>query len=135
MKKNSWKTPTSGLINCMSWGKNDRFIASGNSNGAIFLFNTVLHSFSKPLVQQNRLGLTTGVTTLQYSFRNTAHLASGYDDGTVALWDTIKESIVNCVKAHISPCTSVVLSPFKNLLMVSSGLDAMVNFYDYDSNK
>lgn len=137
-KKKTWKIqPSSGSVNCIYLSKSDRFIAAGNSIGSISLYNSILNTFSKPLIHPSisSSNLTTGVTALQYSVRNPAQLASGYDDGTVTLWDTNKNVPMCSVKAHSLPCTSVVLSPKNALLMVSTGLDSVIRFHDYCSNK
>ena len=137
MKKKLWKiNPTSGPVNCISWSKTDRNLATGHPNGYINLFNSVMYNFSTPLIHPKYTDLKSpSVTTLQWSIKNPPQLLSGYDDGSVILWDTIKSQPVSVAKAHSTPCTTVLSGLGPSLLLISSCLDGYLNLYDCTTNR
>jgi WD40 repeat protein len=135
-------------INCIGWSKNDRYIATGNSNGTIILFNTVLtqmlkpwsfsYSTTKSSSSSSQVTTTTAaaaVTALNYSSLNASLLAAAYDQGSVTIWDANKEQITLHHRSHELAATCVSLSPVSAILMVSAGLDGQVILYDLKSKK
>jgi WD40 repeat protein len=134
-KKRSWKLE--GSINCLSWSKNDRYVATGNKNGSIIIFNNNLNQCNKPSLRPDleKSGVSSLVTSLQYSTKQPTNLGVSYDDGTVFLWDTAKALPSCSFRAHSSPCMSLVLSPVSAMLMVSGGLDRNIVLYDIDAKK
>lgn len=137
LKKKLWKiNPPSGPVNCISWSKTDRNLATGHPNGCINLFNSVMYNFSTPLIHPKFNDLKSPiVTTLQWSLKNPPQLLSGYDDGSVILWDTIKSQPVSVIKAHSTPCTTVLSGLGPSLLLISSCLDGYLNLYDCTTNR
>ncbi|CAF1032951.1 unnamed protein product [Brachionus calyciflorus] len=137
MKKKFWKIKESNTpVNCISWSKTDRNLATGHPNGSIVIFNSVMSNFGKPLYHPKYNDLKSQiVTALQWSFKNPPQLAAGYDDGSVILWDTIKCSTSSIVKAHNSPCTTVLQGLGPTPLLISSCLDGYINLFDCNSNK
>jgi WD40 repeat protein len=139
--------PTSGSVNCISWSKNDRYIATGNSNGSIILFNTVINQMSKPWLHPTKSSalsnVTNGngntsfnsVTAMQYSIINTYILGAAYEDGTVVLWDVNKDLATCHFKSHNFGCNALVLSPLNYILMISGGLDGLITLYDTTAKK
>lgn len=62
-------------------------------------------------------------------------LATGHENGKVAIWDAAngikKSEFIN----HMSACTGLAFSPVNNLLLCSCGLDGKIQFYDIVSNR
>lgn len=138
-RKRSWKVnQLDGYVNCICWSNNDRHIATGNSNGSIVLFNTLMNQFSKPYVFKPKANdnlngfVNNSVTDLQYS---TCNLASSYENGSVLVWDVNKEAPICEFRAHDLPCTSMTLSPVSPMLMLSGGLDSNLILYDINTKK
>jgi WD40 repeat protein len=136
IKKKSFKIIENTAINCLAWSKNDRYIATGNVSGSIVVFNTLVNQISKPWISPYSKSLSNNsVSCLQYSPGNVANLASAYEDGSVILWDSAKESPIASFKNHTSLCTSVVISPVNQVLMISGGLDSVISLYDTANKK
>jgi WD40 repeat protein len=136
MKKKSYKIMENSVINCLAWSKNDRYIATGNANGSIVVFNTLVNQISKPWISPfSKSLINNSVSCLQYSPGNVANLASAYEDGSVILWDSAKESPIASFKNHTSLCTSVVISSVNQVLMISGGLDSVISLYDTAKKK
>ena len=134
LKKKSWRLG-SASINCICWSKNDRYIAAGDVNGSISVFNYALSSCAKPLIRPPTSGTSTMVTSLQYTPKTASNLAAAYDDGTVILWDTTKESTFGVFKNHTGPSTAIAISPLNTMLMVSAGLDKQIVIYDITARR
>jgi WD40 repeat protein len=137
MKKKTIKISQEKSINCVLYSNKDRFIVTGDSNGSITLYNTLINQISSTLItndakksQQNN-----SVTSIYYASNNTTNLVSGYDDGTVILWDLNKSCASFISKSHSSPCTSVVLSPLNDFFLVSGGLDSLITLHDTSSKE
>lgn len=133
---------TSSSIDAISWSKNDRFIACGNADGSVVLYNTVLSVPSKPMLAQSHVKVLQQQQQMpkcldvHFSSYTISYLVSGYEDGTVVCWDTNREvANLEFVRAHEQPCTSVVFSPFNNVLAISAGMDAKINIYDLSAKK
>jgi len=133
LKLVSLKKKSTKVHNCeittICWSKNDRYLATGNVNGAIVIFSPDTGILKKPLTLPNK---TSTVTCLCYSKHN---LAASYDDGTTVCWDTIKEKPHCIFNNHTSPCTSVLISQLNGILMISTSLDTTYACYDTDSKK
>lgn len=134
-KKRNTKIPSSTCVNCIAFSKNDRFLATGNSNGTICLYNNYTNTFNKPLNYHTKTSHSPNVTSLHYSALNTGSLGAGYEDGSVILWDVSKEQPTCVFKEHNSTCTSIVSSPINAILMVSGGLDNVFIMYDTTTKK
>jgi WD40 repeat protein len=137
MKKKTWKIQSSTCVNCICYSKNDRYIAIGNSNGSINLFNTLTNTMGKQWVYNSKLSpAASSVTAIQFSAKNPpSGLCAAYEDGTAIFWDVSKETPECVFKSHNAPCTSIVLSPLSFILMVSGGLDSIFTMYDINSKK
>ena len=128
-------------VNWIGWSKNDRYIATGNSDGSIVLFNSVMNQMNKPLFykaygQTQTLPLKNmSVTAMSYSTFNPASLGAAYDEGSVAVFDTNKESVSISYKAHNLPCSTIALSPVSGMLMVSGGVDGLIALYDVNQKR
>jgi WD40 repeat protein len=137
------ESPSGGqvAVNWIGWSKNDRYIATGNSDGSIVLFNAVMTQMNKPLhFSAFRQAQTSplkniSVTAMNYSIFNPGSLGAAYDEGSVALWDTNKESVSISYKSHNLPCTTISLSPVSAILMVSGGIDGLITLYDVNQKK
>jgi WD40 repeat protein len=136
-KKRNTKIPMSTCVNCICFSKNDRFLATGNSNGTISLFNNLTNTFNKPLIYQthSKMSCLPNVTSIHYSASNIGHLGASYEDGSVVLWDVSKEQPQCVFKEHTSICTSLVSSPINAILMVSGGMDNLLVMYDTSAKK
>lgn len=129
---------SSAPINSLSWSKNDRLVACGTSDGILVLFNTITSKFSKNMVSltHRKQSLSSPCLDVSFSFFNPVNVASGYEDGTVVVWNTTKEvGHLEFFKAHDQACTGVVLSPINNTLAASGGIDAKLNIYDLNAKK
>ena len=131
-KKRNLKTLSSTCINCLCYSKNDRYLATGNSDGTICIYNMNTSSFNKPLIHQNHAKsiCPPSVTSIHYSPLNIGSLAASYEDGSAILWDVSKEQPYCVFKEHNSFCTSIVSSPINAILLLSGGLDNYFNMYD-----
>jgi WD40 repeat protein len=133
-RKKEWRLQANNdsIINCICWSKNSRYIATGNSEGSIVLFNSLLSTPSRPLNRQDE-GILSGVTDIKNATMNV--LCSSYDDGSVIQWDIVKEKQINHFKTHKSTCTSICPSPLNTMLMMSGGLDGIIACYDTQIQK
>lgn len=67
-------------------------------------------------------------------------MAAAFNSGSVAAWNTYSNKgnnslLVEFPGAHLSPATTVALSPVTDILMVSGGLDKNVILYDCPKKK
>jgi WD40 repeat protein len=133
-KKSKWKIPNiSGTPNVLCTNKNERFIAIGDTKGSIITFNSIVNVYQKPLTRTNdsdAAARASKVSAMQYSLTSPTNLAAAYEDGSLILWETQKEKQVISYKEHEMPCTSLCINRHTNALIVSGGLDGLINFYD-----
>lgn len=133
-KKRTYKL--NAPLTCVTWNKNDRYIAAGCSNGSVSLYNAVINNMTKPLmpIVNSPNGRPSAITSIQFSAVSSNLLGCSYDDGTVLIWDIHKETQHCLFKEHNVPCTSFAFSPINNILMISAGLDGLC-CYDLTTKK
>ena len=72
---------------------------------------------------------------VMFSYMKSHQLGSAHEDGTVAVWDTDKNSLFHKFEPiHTDSVSSITFSPVNHMLMGSAGLDKQVIFYDIHKN-
>ncbi|XP_031562509.1 protein NEDD1-like [Actinia tenebrosa] len=119
-------------VSCLTFNHNDTTIASGALDGNILLHNVVTGQASSPLRQPN----TQAIRGLQYSYFKKSLLASVSDDGALNMWDTnARKMVTSFTNDHKAPATGLCFSPVNEMLLVSTGLDKKIVFYDVQGKK
>ena len=108
-------------VKCLSFSADQRFIAAGNADSNITLFDVKRGKTIRQLQ-----GHTGGVNTVTFT-PDSKTLASASGDSTVRLWNVATGQVVLTVE-HIGPATGVSFSN-DGMLMATSGADAAVRLW------
>lgn len=114
---------TNGLTTVSLHHSDRNFAAAANND--VYLINTVTAERSSPLKH------TSAVQYVKYSLQTKHLLATACNSGDVCLWNSSTKQQMHCFKSiHHSPVTCITHSPINERLMMSSGLDRKIMFYD-----
>ena len=116
-------------VTCLSMNHNDKYIAAGNSNGQLYVLNSLTGrpSFTQPIQITDEESVLTSAAfnNIKYSMVGT----SG-DDGSVAFWDVNTGKELQTFREHKAPATGLAFSPVNEVLVLSAGLDRRCVCYD-----
>lgn len=116
----------------MSFSSNDQHIASGSGSGDLMI-HSIAQNRAVSVMKRQR---SQAIRSLQYSIFKPHLISTGYDDGSVVVWDVTREKEFAEFKGiHLAPCIGVRFSPVNHLLLSSAGLDKKLNFYDVMEKK
>ncbi|XP_054242781.1 protein NEDD1 [Indicator indicator] len=119
-------------ITCITYNKNDCYIASGSLSGEIILHSVTTNLSSTPF----GYGSSQPVRHLKYSSFKKSLLGSVSDSGNVTLWDVNSQNPYhNFENTHKAPASEICFSPVNKLLLVTVGLDKRIILYDTSSKK
>jgi WD40 repeat protein len=120
-----------GIVTCVTWSRDDRWIASGSSlrdTGEIRVWNTSSGECVRVLPEHPR-----GITALDWA-AGSERLVSGDSDGTLRWWDVPSGKCLQVQKAHHGVVRSLRLSPDGSTL-ASCGDDGAIVFWDAQSGQ
>ncbi|XP_069485519.1 protein NEDD1-like isoform X2 [Ambystoma mexicanum] len=114
-------------VTCVRFSGDDGCIASGSVSGEIILHSVSTNLSSSPFGH----GSFQPIQSLKYSFLKTSLFGTASSSGTVSLWDANSQSCYHTFDcAHKAQASDLCFSPVNDLLLVSIGLDKMIQFYD-----
>ncbi|NXN12433.1 NEDD1 protein, partial [Indicator maculatus] len=119
-------------ITCITYNRNDCYIASGSLSGEIILHSVTTNLSSTPF----GYGSSQPVRHLKYSSFKKSLLGSVSDSGNVTLWDVNSQNPYhNFENTHKAPASEICFSPVNKLLLVTVGLDKRIILYDTSNKK
>ncbi|KAF5299511.1 hypothetical protein FQR65_LT01094 [Abscondita terminalis] len=129
IKKRFPRAPSS-VFN-FKWNSSDSHIAAACINGDIIVFNNTSSNISCIYNVPN----SGTVSAINFHGTRKNLLGAGSEEGVVAVWDITRNKILSDLRAHKGPVTGVMFSPLRSDLLISSGLDRRLDFYDIDLKK
>ena len=129
-------------VECVQFSKDaDKYVASGDHDGTICLFNVLTGRLTSNLRDESASS-TGGVQSLCFSTQHTNRLVSGYENGSIRIWDISTSSVVTTFEqAHRASATAVCFAPRsfssnnnnEHQSFLSVGYDKQLNIYDGNS--
>ena len=124
----SFFTKIMGSIQAVAFSSDGKFLATGDSNGIVTLWDTA---------SRREIFICKGHTRCVYSVTfspDSTIIASGSDDQTVRLWDINSGECRNILKGHTSSIYSIAFS-FDGALLASASYDRTVQLWDVKSGE
>ncbi|KAK4882833.1 hypothetical protein RN001_006152 [Aquatica leii] len=124
VKKRFPRAPSS--IFSFKWNCKDSHIAAACINGDIILYNNISLNISSSY----KIPQTKTVSAINFHNCRRNLLCAGSEEGIVAVWDINTNHVLYNLKAHQATVTDLTFSPIRSDVLVSSGLDRRLQFYD-----
>lgn len=115
-----------GIIFCTGFSPDGTYIATGNQNGTIKLWNRTGQLY------KTISGHKGSVLSLSFSYDG-KYILSGSEDKTVKIWDIVKESSIMTFTGHNSQIETVDFSP-SGLYCISGSGDGTIKIWDTDKS-
>jgi len=125
-------TSHSSEVLSVTVNNNDTLIGSSSLDGVI-----CVHELGGEYAMKHKFSLN-GYKCSNVLFSNMKEfqMASGHDDGTVAVWDVSLGKMFHKFEGkHTESCTGITFSPVNHMLMGRVGKDKKVIFYDIFKSK
>lgn len=103
-------------------------VISGDQCGAVRIWDSKAFLSSPELVMSNTA--PAAVTSLSISPASAAHLAAGYSDGYLGVWDTATYKLIRRQQCHRGSLNAVAYSPRNPRLVATGGNDYRVTLLD-----
>lgn len=123
---------TRGAITSMQFFTEANDIISGDSHGYIRLWNnkqTVLPAQTSA-IEEFFYKDNVGVTCLQLPSLGSSKIASGYEDGSLIMWDPNHSNYIRSQKVHSQKLMALAFSPKNSRLVGTAGLDGTLALVD-----
>ncbi|KAK5648852.1 hypothetical protein RI129_003744 [Pyrocoelia pectoralis] len=115
----------------VQYNSKDSHVAAACTNGDIFLYNYLTTNLSSLY----KVPKSESVSAINFHRTKRNFFTAGSEEGVVAVWDINTNQIFCDVQAHHAPVTGLTFSPIRYDLVVTSGLDRRVAFYDLAAKK